>query len=217
MILLLDNATSHRVSDQLLTDVRLHFLPPNTTAHMQPIDAGIISSFKVHYRKQLIRQYITCAEKGVPQTIDLRQALHMVKTAWDAVSEATIVNCFRHVRIMPTGPALEESEDDMPLSELRSLMRQLPTQDESLSPEAYVGIDDQDETGDQLTEDDSVTLVDSQDDAEDDDDNEETIRKDVTIGEARHHIEELICFFEQSATGMSPTDVTANCNYLDTL
>ena len=53
VILLVDNATSHRVSDLQMSNVCLHFLPPNTTAHIQPMDAGIISSFKTHYRKQL--------------------------------------------------------------------------------------------------------------------------------------------------------------------
>ena len=124
-----------------MSNVCLHFLPPNTTAHIQPMDAGIIS-FKTHYRKQLIRQYITCAEKGSLQTVDLRQALHMVKTAWDSVSSTTIANCFRHVRILPAEPTPEDPKDNMPLSELRSLMRQMPAQDEGLSPEAYVSIDD---------------------------------------------------------------------------
>lgn len=223
VILLVDNATSHRVNDLLLTNVRLHFLPPNTTAHIQPMDAGIISSFKAHYRKQLIREYISCAEKGSPQTVNLRQALHMVKNAWDAVSAATIINCFRHVQILPTRPTPEDSEDDMPLSELRSLMQQLPAQDECLSPEAYVNIDDQEETGHRLTEDDIIILVDGrEDDADtgddDDDDNndsEEAGQKNVTIGEARHHIERLIVFFEETTPNASSANV--NSNFLDTL
>jgi len=30
-----------------LTNIRLIYLPPNTTAHLQPMDAGIINNFKV--------------------------------------------------------------------------------------------------------------------------------------------------------------------------
>ncbi|CAG8779425.1 12030_t:CDS:2, partial [Racocetra persica] len=33
-------------SETPLTNIRLEFLPPHTTAHLQPIDANIINSFK---------------------------------------------------------------------------------------------------------------------------------------------------------------------------
>jgi hypothetical protein len=48
ILLLLDNAPTHSVSESInLTNVKVHFLPPNTTAFLQPCDAGIINSFKV--------------------------------------------------------------------------------------------------------------------------------------------------------------------------
>ena len=52
ILLLFDNAPVH-ILDQatILTNIMLHHLPPNTTAHLQPADAGIINSFKVKYYK----------------------------------------------------------------------------------------------------------------------------------------------------------------------
>lgn len=48
ILLLIDNAPTHILMDNLeLTNVTIHHLPPNTTAHLQPCDAGIIHSFKV--------------------------------------------------------------------------------------------------------------------------------------------------------------------------
>ena len=48
ILLLVDNAPVHVINENLnLTNVTVHFLPPNTTAHLQPCDAGIINSFKV--------------------------------------------------------------------------------------------------------------------------------------------------------------------------
>lgn len=48
ILLLLDNAPTHSVSETIdLSNIRIHFLPPNTTAFLQPCDAGIINSFKV--------------------------------------------------------------------------------------------------------------------------------------------------------------------------
>jgi len=61
ILLLVDNATSHHVQideDSFqLTNITLHYLPPNTMSHLQPMDAGIIKSFKAKY-KQLYCQYI---------------------------------------------------------------------------------------------------------------------------------------------------------------
>jgi len=48
ILLLVDNAPVHSVSNpELLTNITIHYLPPNTTVHLQPADAGIINSFKV--------------------------------------------------------------------------------------------------------------------------------------------------------------------------
>ena len=48
MLLLIDNAPTHNLMDNLvLTNIKTHYLPPNTTAHLQPCYAGIIHSFKV--------------------------------------------------------------------------------------------------------------------------------------------------------------------------
>lgn len=48
VIILVENAASHSQGDLQLKNVTLHFLPPNTTAHIQPMDAGIIKAFEVH-------------------------------------------------------------------------------------------------------------------------------------------------------------------------
>jgi hypothetical protein len=67
VILLMDNASSHKVN-RTLSNVKVHFLPPNTTAHIQPLDAGIISAFKRHYKRDLSLTYMRCAEQDLPQT-----------------------------------------------------------------------------------------------------------------------------------------------------
>jgi len=55
VLLFLDNCPSHKTDGVVLSKVDIHFLPPNTTARIQPMDAGIISSFKRHYRSLHIR------------------------------------------------------------------------------------------------------------------------------------------------------------------
>jgi DDE superfamily endonuclease len=76
VLLLIDNASSHfnpderndqeATNDNLnLSHVRVHFLPPNTTAHLQPMDAGIIKSFKAIYKQHYIRHIIHQFETNV--------------------------------------------------------------------------------------------------------------------------------------------------------
>lgn len=55
VLLLLDNCSSHKVEGLTLQCVDVHFLPPNTTSKIQPMDAGIIVAFKRHYRRFHIR------------------------------------------------------------------------------------------------------------------------------------------------------------------
>ena len=50
IILLLDNATSH-VSLKKFENIVIYRIPPNMTAHIQPMDNGIIHSFKQACKK----------------------------------------------------------------------------------------------------------------------------------------------------------------------
>jgi hypothetical protein len=55
VLLLLDNCSSHKLVGLTLQYTDVHFLPPNTTSKIQPMDAGIIISFKRHYRRFHVR------------------------------------------------------------------------------------------------------------------------------------------------------------------
>ena len=48
ILLLVDNAPTHVLYETTnLTNIVIKYLSPNTTAHLQPCDQGIINSFKV--------------------------------------------------------------------------------------------------------------------------------------------------------------------------
>ncbi len=49
VLLLLDNCPSYKIQGLNLPHVKIHFLSPNTTSKIQPMDARIIMSFKRHY------------------------------------------------------------------------------------------------------------------------------------------------------------------------
>jgi hypothetical protein len=48
-----------------LTNIELIYLPPNTTAHLQPMDAGIIHSFKAKYKQEFCKHLIRQFDSGI--------------------------------------------------------------------------------------------------------------------------------------------------------
>lgn len=56
ILLFVDNASSHVNIN--LSNIRLVFLPPKTTAKLQPLDAGIICNLKVNYRKLMLQHLL---------------------------------------------------------------------------------------------------------------------------------------------------------------
>src|SRR5205085_10652125 len=92
VLLFLDNCPSHKTEGVILSNVDIHFLPPNTTAKIQPMDAGIISSFKRHYRNLHIRWILSEIQKG-KNIRDLKM---------NVLQAITISNCWKHTNILPT-------------------------------------------------------------------------------------------------------------------
>ncbi|KAH9139171.1 hypothetical protein AeRB84_016553 [Aphanomyces euteiches] len=62
VILLLDNASSHRYEGEL-SNTSIAMLPPNTTSSLQPQDAGVIRSFKAKLSRMKTQDTIRKAEK----------------------------------------------------------------------------------------------------------------------------------------------------------
>ena len=48
-----------------LTNITIVYLPPNTTAHLQSMDAGIIHSFKAKYKREFCKHIIDQFDKGI--------------------------------------------------------------------------------------------------------------------------------------------------------
>ena len=50
ILLLIDNATVHNDFPDVNENVKIKFLPPNTTSLLQPLDQGAIAITKAHYK-----------------------------------------------------------------------------------------------------------------------------------------------------------------------
>lgn len=116
VLLLLDNASCHRI-EQPLSNVRIQMLPPNTTAHLQPQDAGVIQSLKARIRAIKTRRVVVkvdellerAAEVGVENmqavtksffSADILEAMEWAEEAWKGVTSKTVANCWRHTAIL---------------------------------------------------------------------------------------------------------------------
>ena len=111
ILLLIDNCPAH--PPVTASNVRLVFLPPNTTSRLQPCDAGIIRAFKAHYRKHLLRHVLfhmdECNQASdLAKQVNLLDSILWVNTSWTSVTSETIQKCFSKCGI---GAQLDEQQD----------------------------------------------------------------------------------------------------------
>ncbi|KAL8590354.1 hypothetical protein ACOMHN_006470 [Nucella lapillus] len=101
VLLVMDNCSAHKIPEQPLRAVQVLFLPANSTAKLQPCDAGIIRNLKVHYRRMRVLSMLAQiagggkAKEQRPQ-FDLGDAVNLLDQSWQKVTPATISNSFLH-------------------------------------------------------------------------------------------------------------------------
>ena len=88
ILLLVDNCSAHPpTSADRLNNIKLSFLPPNTTAVIQPCDQGIIRNLKGHYRSQVVHKIIADIDSvelianQLAKKLTVLEAIHMLTTA----------------------------------------------------------------------------------------------------------------------------------------
>lgn len=79
------------------SNIKIVFLPANTTSVLQPLDLRIIKALKVYYRT-LVE---TCSSASkVVKSVTILHAVRWVGEALNNVSEHTLKNVFRKARIL---------------------------------------------------------------------------------------------------------------------
>ncbi|XP_064475743.1 tigger transposable element-derived protein 4-like [Ornithodoros turicata] len=140
VLFLVDNCPGHGIVSGL-TAIRVEFLPPNTTARLQPMNQGVISSLKRHYRQSLLQRMLLCMENGKEYQVTLLSAIHLLSNAWEQVSKATIANSFRHAGFIQDGcSAAEEGSEE--LQEDTDLMSTLSSIGVPVDIAVYSSVDD---------------------------------------------------------------------------
>ena len=129
ILMLVDNATSHIFNKAEITNVHVEFFAPNLTSHLQPADGGIIRCFKAHYRRLFCMRAVDREALGHSDIYEINQleAMELAAQAWLFVSQATISNVWKHVKIFQDDaakssnsalePEISAANDDTPLSD----------------------------------------------------------------------------------------------------
>lgn len=135
VLLTLDNAPSHTKALKNLKipdNIEIEFLPRNTTTHFQPLDQGIIQTFKLLYRKRFVRfltnQIAERFTEGGASDIQpdplkqyqLSDAIMNAALSWQTVELRTITNCFRKSTLVNREP----TEHEIPVIDLSAEIEQ---------------------------------------------------------------------------------------------
>ena len=202
VLLILDNAPCHKNTKQM-SNVRVEFLPPNVTGLLQPMDAGIIKTFKTHYRRFLVKKAVKDINENRDVTITLKDAIYMAKKAWDCISPETIRNCWKHTGLIKecsSNNDLRIEEDVM--EDLRITLNEAQHQlDVDMTAEEFTEIDSREPTFQNMDPDEIADFLKQpihQPETTEDSESEFEEEEKITNKEAQNCIQKLRLYFEQN-------------------
>jgi hypothetical protein len=96
--LFLDNATCH--PKVTLSNVKITWFPANATCVLQPMDMGVIYTFKLHYRRFLMQSLISNIEEAdssyaLAKSVLVLDAVNWIGLAVMKIKAETIKKVFR--------------------------------------------------------------------------------------------------------------------------
>lgn len=145
ILVFIDNAPVHGIKSDL-SNVEVVFYPANCTSVLQPLDQGIIRSFKVYFRALLLRRMTFDLERHNPPELNLYDAISWIGIAWDKITTNVIQNCFVKAGY-GSRDAIEVAEEMARLEieqerEIQDLLNQLPAEQSTfLNTAALVDFD----------------------------------------------------------------------------
>ncbi len=147
ILFFIDNVSSH---DPALIDRFSNIKIIFCQSRLQPLDAGIIKNFKVHYRRLLLKHTLAQLDgtdltaTAIVKSIHVLTAIRWIKKAWEEVTPQTIIICFKTTGALPQDQEDEEDpfagldEDDTSCASLEELVQQI---DPETTADEYVNDD----------------------------------------------------------------------------
>ncbi len=114
IVLFLDNAPVHIVDEATnLTNVKLHYFPPNLTLDLQPLNAGIIRSLKALSRKFEVMSILdnindSLHASDLVRKLTVLDAIKFINKSWSMVKAETIQKCFSKCGFVINGEEAQE-------------------------------------------------------------------------------------------------------------
>ncbi|XP_006009662.1 tigger transposable element-derived protein 2-like [Latimeria chalumnae] len=98
-VLLLDNCPAHPPAESLKTsdgNIKVFYLPKNTTSKIQPLDQGNIVNFKKAYRKELVKELVA-SDNSITDHLkkySLKDMMYLADKSWKSITRSCIENCW---------------------------------------------------------------------------------------------------------------------------
>ena len=209
ILLFLDNASSHLPLE--LSNIKLVFIPPNTTSLLQPLDAGIIQAFKLNYRKLVLENLLVNMEScknsnELVKSINVLDAINYSFQANKSIASSCIQNCFKNCGF-EIGDIFEEFEPRNQKISLQNIIK-IIYEDNIFSANDYLTVDQNCYTECNEIELESIVgLVQSANNDtdpvqtisdEEDEDQQKGEEKVVSMSEAFNYLNGLEKFFKQN-------------------
>ena len=103
VLLIFDGAPCHTdVVTQVYGEVKVVFLPPNTTPLLQPLDQNPNKLVKISYVKNLMRSLVESESHGVDpvafiKSFNIKDMIPLLTSAWYGLSPRVIKNSWKHL------------------------------------------------------------------------------------------------------------------------
>ncbi|XP_066428508.1 tigger transposable element-derived protein 1-like [Eleutherodactylus coqui] len=161
ILLLLDNAPGHPpFLDGFHANVKVVFLPPNTTSLLQPMDQGAIATFKKYYLRRTFRQ-ATEGESGMTlrefwKNFTICNAIKNIDASWREITTATMNGvwkklCLMFVHDSPSLAKLQAGEQNV-VDNIVSISEKLDLHLEEQDFHEYFAVHNQELTNEDLME-----------------------------------------------------------------
>lgn len=144
ILLLLDNATSHCINDLNLSNIEVLFLPAGTTSKIQPLDAGIIASFKSKYKQKFVKWLLKNYQEGSNNNkiLSLIDAIKFISLSWYDVTQETVFNCWKHSGLINDCNVLNANYKKNAEVELQAVLNDVDNMEYLMNAHEYLNIDD---------------------------------------------------------------------------